>query len=167
MTTNDFFSQDVIYKECLVQARCSPCQKMGKGSVVTDDTGKILFADHNRFIEGLEYLCAGKCIRLDMPSRTDGMIGSCGHAEEVLLIKAATAGHELSELHVYVATVGPDGEPYNERPRPEFTCLRCSVQMVNAGLGSVNVVFNGAWHRQTPVEAVKSSAAYALGEKKI
>jgi deoxycytidylate deaminase len=167
LNENDPLFEDIFYRTCIREALKSPCQKMGKGAVITDETGKILFADHNRFVEGLEHLCAEKCIRFDIASRTDSMVGSCGHAEEVLLIQSAKAGYDLSSLHVYVATVGPDGMPHNERPRPEFTCLRCAVQMVNAGLGSVNIVSDGQWHRQTPVEAVKSSAAYALGEKKI
>jgi len=163
---NSLFADD-IYRECILQALQSPCQKMGKGAVIATDEGDIIHSDYNRFQEGLEDMCTPECIRMTIASRTDSMIGACGHAEEALLWEASRDGLEMSFLHVYVATTGPNGLPLFERPRPEFTCIRCAVQMVNANLGSVNVIYDGQWHRQSPQEALKSSAAYALGDKKI
>lgn len=160
-----------LYRECIFQALQSPCQKMGKGAVITDGDGRIVSSDCNRTIDELKDVCTPECIRFQIASRTESMIGSCGHAEERLLWRFVhelgySASH-LSRMHMYVAGVDSDGIPHNERQLPEFTCLRCAVQLAYAHIGSVNVVFQGAWHRQSPEEALQSSKAYALGDKTV
>lgn len=159
-------ADDPIYKECIRQARMSPCQKKGVGAVLVDSSGFILEADHNRTIEGLESLCTPTCIRFSIQSRTESMIGACGHAEERILWKAKNI-HVLWFCDLYVAGVTAEKEP-EQRKVPEFTCLRCAVAMYYAGLRSVYVAYQGtSWVRQMPEEALASAKAYALGEKKI
>lgn len=166
MGTSVPLPQDPIYQECLRQARLSPCQKKGVGAVLVDSRRTILATDYNQPITGLESLCQPNCIRFTIPSRTESMIGACGHAEERLLWNAKNI-HFLHVCELYVAAVTAAGLP-EKRQFSEFTCLRCAVAMHYAGVAAVNVAFNGErWVRQTAQDALASAKEHALGKKKI
>jgi deoxycytidylate deaminase len=157
---------DPIYQECLRQARKSPCQKLGFGAVLVDSRGVMLASECNRTIEGLESLCQPACMRLNIQSRTESMLGACGHAEERLLWSMVREGWKLHDKSLYVSGVQANGLP-NEQHRPEFTCLRCAVAINYSGIGSVHVVFADQWHRLTPQECLAAAQTYARSEKKI
>mgnify|MGYP001575076897 CR=1 FL=1 len=158
--------EDAVYRACLYEALLSPCQKKGVGAVLVGASSRdILATAHNEPIPGLEDLCTPTCIRLTIPSRTESMLGACGHAEERLLWNAKNI-HFLYASDMYVAGVTAQGLP-ERRLFPEFTCLRCAVAMHYAGLGAVDVAYNGErWIRQTTQEALASAKEYALGKKK-
>ena len=94
--------QDPIYQKCFYAALDSPCQKMQFGCVVTHQ-GEVVYEGCNRIIEPLRSLCEPKCIRLSIRSRTESMLGACGHAEELALWEMVRAGTPLSECDFYVA----------------------------------------------------------------
>ncbi len=157
---------DPIYQACIAEALKSPCQKKGVGAVLvsaehTDATRghTIIAREHNRPIEGMESLCQPTCIRLRIASRTESMLGSCGHAEERLLWDVTRRGYLafMPQLSLYVAGVTDQKVP-ERRPFPEFTCLRCAVAMHYADLGAIYVAYQGnSWVRQTPQEALASA----------
>lgn len=157
--------RDSQYRLCIEEALWSPCQKKGVGAVLISG-GEVLCAAHNRTIPGLESLCTPTCIRFSIPSRTESMLGSCGHAEERVLWEAANLGLDLRQCEIFVAATTANGLPEN-RLFPEFTCLRCAVAMHYARLKAVNVAYHDEWIRQTPAEALASARAYALGRKTV
>lgn len=159
---------DPIYQACIEEARKSPCQKKGVGAVFVAPQGIIIAREHNRFIEGLEGLCTPTCIRLQIQSRTESMIGACGHAEERLIWGVIKKGYGpfLEDFSIYVAGV-VHGVP-EKRSYPEFTCLCCAVAMHYAGIPSIHLAYLGKeWIKQTAAEALASATQYALGTKKI
>ena len=166
---NQTLMSDRFYRRCIHQALHSPCQKKGVGAILVHDEDAIIGRERNRPIKGLESLCQPSCIRFSIPSRTESMLGTCGHAEERLLWSEVSNGssqNNFAHSEIYVAGVTAQGLP-EKRPFPEFTCLRCAVAMYYAGLRAVNVAFNGErWVRQTTQEALASAKEYALGKKK-
>ncbi|MDP3963227.1 MAG: hypothetical protein Q8Q39_01885 [bacterium] len=168
---NPLFS-DTRYRACFEVAMDSPCQKMKFGCVITRE-GSILYAGSNNTIEPLRSLCDPTCIRLSIQSRTDSMIGACGHGEELALWEVARKGIRLDECELYVAGFHPTSLPWLKTDG-EHTCLRCSVQMFNARLRTIYVplqapdTFNTAvWHPLSAEEALRGAVAYALKEKTI
>lgn len=159
---------DEIYLACLRQALLSPCQKKGVGAVFVEPQGTIIAQEHNRPIEGLENLCRPTCIRLQIQSRTESMLGACGHAEERLFWNIVKKGYRpfFAAFSLYVAGITSQGLP-EKRPYPEFTCLRCAVAMHYAGIPSIYIAYQGKeWIKQTVAEALASAQKYALGTKK-
>ena len=59
-----------------------------------------------------------------------------------------------------------NGSPWLKE-RAEHTCLRCAVQMHNAGIQRVFVPVGGRWESVTTAEAIAQAKAYALGEKSV
>jgi len=157
--------KDSLYKRCIAHALVSPCQKMGFGAVLTKN-GQIVAEAHNDTIEELAYLCDPKCIRLEIKSRTESMLGACGHAEELVMKIARDNGIPLKECDLYVAGVKANGLPWIKK-QPEHTCLRCCVQMYYAGLKSINVPVKDRWESLTPQEALRTAAKYATQEKQV
>lgn len=155
---------DNAYRACLTAAYASPCKKLGFGAVVVH-AGRIVATDSNRQIDCLRDLCEPECIRLGIASRTESMIGACGHAEEWALKAAREAGVPLTECDLYVAGVALDGEPLVKKV-VEHSCLRCAVAMHYAGLRSVWVPVGNHWESLTTAEAVGTAKAFALGQKK-
>ena len=121
-----------IYQKCFFNALESPCQKMKFGVVIvhqpTSITYEFVSEGCNRTIEPLKSLCEPTCIRFNIPSRTDSMIGACSHAEESALWNAVKMRIPLKECSLYVAGVYPNGLPHFRKTN-EFTCLRCAVQL--------------------------------------
>lgn len=166
---NPLFDDDdingALYRTCYKAAMGSPCGKMRFGSVLMRQ-GEVVSVASNATIEPLKSLCEGACIRLSIASRTESMIGSCGHAEEFVIWDAVKQGIRPSECDLYVAGVRMNGAPWLKE-RAEHTCLRCAVQMHNAGIQRIFVPVGGRWESVTTAEALQQAKAYATGEKSV
>jgi deoxycytidylate deaminase len=162
---NNTIFDDAIYRKCFNAAADSECQKMKFGTVILHGS-EVVYEGTNAVIEPLRSLCEPKCIRLEIASRTEQMLGACCHAEELGLWAVAKQGILLSECKLYVAGFYPNNSPYLKKA-PEHTCLRCSVQMYNSGVGIIYVPVNDHWAGISGEEAVKTATAYALGNKRV
>ncbi len=156
---------DPYYRRCLELATASPCQKMGFGALVVLD-GLVVASSANKHIPELSSLCDPTCIRLQITSRTESMIGACGHAEEWALQEARDSDINLRDCDLYVAGVKANGEPYI-KDEADHTCLRCAVQMNYAGIKSVRVPVIDRWVGISTAYALKTASSYALGIKKV
>jgi len=162
---NPLFSDD-IFKTCFETALDSECQKM-KFSCLVFYKNNLILRTYNKTIEPLKELCQPECIRLKITSRTESMIGACGHAEEWALWEAVDKKIPLNDCSFYIAGFnGKDNTPWIKSAE-EHTCLRCSVQMYMAKVGKIYVPVNDDWGSLTPENAIKTSIAYAMKEKKI
>ena len=94
------------------------------------------------------------------------MIGACAHAEESVLWNLVSRQISLKECDIYVAGINPNGLAI-DRKTPEFSCLRCAVQMHHAGIKAVHFPFAGKWLSATPEEAVKTALTYAQGQRTV
>lgn len=158
--------QNRLYQMCFGAAQTSECQKMKFGCLVVYK-GKVVAKTSNKTIEALKHLCQPECIRFKIQSRTESMIGACGHAEEWALWETVKLGIPLKDCSFYIAGFdGKSNQPWIKKAN-EHTCLRCAVQMHMAGVGKIYVPFVDRWGPITSEEAVKASIAYALKEKKI
>lgn len=155
---------DKIYEACFYAALDSPCKKLRFGCVAVR-TGEIVADSCNKTIEPLKSLCEPSCIRMGIQSRTESRIGACGHAEEFVIYGLVKKGVSLSECDFFVAGVYPNGLPIPE-DNTDYSCLRCGVQMYNAGVRSVAGPMNGRWIDLPMERAVESAVAYALKQKK-
>ena len=106
------------------------------------------------------------CIRFNIQSRTESMIGACGHAEELVLAKAAREKLPLGACEIYVAGLYSNGLPYI-KTEPVFTCLRCAVQIYNFGVKKIYVPVVDKWVALSAEQALETARAYATGEKKV
>lgn len=149
---------------CLQEARKSPCQKRGFGAAMML-YGSLIGVDHNRPIPGLERICDPECVRLKIPSGTDSMIGSCGHAEEWLIWEALKERIDIRGAEIYVAGVDSNGDPLVNTD-PSFYCIRCATAMARADLRGVWVWAQNTWHFLTVAQAIESSLRFALGKEK-
>ena len=138
----------------------SPCQKMQFGSVIIYQS-TVMYEGCNRFIEPLKSLCEPECIRLKIQSRTESMIGACGHAEELGVYNILRCGIDPKRCALYVAGFSGSYLPYL-KTKADFTCLRCAVCMYNAGIGRIYVPMVNSWALLTPEQAVETAKAYAL-----
>lgn len=160
---NSLFKND-IYHKCFYNALDSPCQKMKFGCVITH-YNKAVYEGCNKTIEPLKSLCEPKCIRFSITSRTESMLGACGHAEEGLW----DVVHKFIPIHeceLYIAGLHANGLSWLKQAA-EHTCLRCAVQMYNAHLKTIYVPVVDRWVGITPEQAVETARAYAIGEKKV
>lgn len=159
-----------IYLECLSLARQTPCQKLGFGAVlIEDDIQAPRARAYNKKIGPLaEFVCTEKCIRFDIQSRTQSMIGACGHAEERCLWTATKHGlTEMSKSELYVQGVEiPSMNPLT-KTAATFTCIRCATQMDYAGVRGINVWFMDEWHFIPTDEAVRQAMMYATMELEV
>ncbi len=83
-----------LYRTCYMAAAVSPCQKMRFGAVLMHQGTPVAIAC-NGTIEPLKHLCEPTCIRLGIQSRTESMIGACGHAEEFAMASGMEKGIKL------------------------------------------------------------------------
>lgn len=131
-----------IYEACLTEARCSDCAKAKFGAVLVlghphaSGIGGLAACNHR--IPPLAHLCDPTCIRLDIPSRTDGLVGACAHAEETVLWAAKNLGVDLRDAALFVGGLDNEGNPWR-RKGMRWTCLRCAIAMWHAGLRKVIV----------------------------
>lgn len=157
---------DPIYQKCFFAALDSPCQKLRFGCVITHNS-KIVYAGQNKTLEPLKSFCDPVCVRLSIQSRTESMIGACGHAEEIGLWEAARQGIPLNECELYVAGISMQGMPLFKK-EAGHTCLRCSVQMYNAGVKFIYGPAKDGWLPGISAEeAVKTAKLFATGEQKV
>lgn len=153
-----------LYRECLLRAYASPCQKAGFGVVIVH-RGQMIASDHNRTIEALRDMCESSCMRLQIASRTESMLGACGHAEEWAMKAASESGIALSECEIFIAGLRSNGEPWI-KDKATHSCLRCAVAMYYANLRQIWVPVWNRWEALTPEQCLASAKAYALGETK-
>lgn len=156
---------DLMYQLCFWNALDSPCQKMKFGCVITHK-GAVVYQGTNKTIPELCSMCEPRCIRFSITSRTESMLGACGHAEEWGLWDLVSRNVPLNECELYIAGFHPDGLPWIKKAR-EHTCLRCAVQMHNAHLKAVHVPVIDRWQSMTTDEALETARAYATQEKKV
>lgn len=157
------------YERCIELARLSPCQKLGFGALLIDPMNDILIAEaYNEPILPLADDCIPDCCRFNIPSRTQSMLGACGHAEEACLWKVAKDPRVLryDHLEIYVAGVSSAGVPL-VKSKLTFTCIRCAVQMYRAGIRGVNVWMDDAWHFVDVYNTVQQSRDYAVGAMEV
>lgn len=157
--------KDDLYRRCLAAAFSSPCKKMGFGALIVHRE-IVQATECNRPIAGLADLCEPDCIRLRIASRTESMLGACGHAEEWATKGARDAWLAMSQCDLYTAGVSGDGQPIF-LATAEHSCIRCSVAMHMAGIRKVYVATQNGWAGLTTEECLATSKKYALGEKKI
>ncbi|OGN04909.1 MAG: hypothetical protein A2831_02530 [Candidatus Yanofskybacteria bacterium RIFCSPHIGHO2_01_FULL_44_17] len=156
--------KDSIYQKCFYAALDSPCQKMKFGCVITRN-GEIIYEGCNKTIECLRSLCEPRCIRLSIASRTESMLGACGHAEEGLW-EVVHRGIPISECELYVVGVHTNGLSWL-KGQVEHTCLRCAVLMHDARLRKIYVPVVDRWQGITTETALVTARRYATQEKKV
>lgn len=158
---NSLFSNR-LYRICLEAAQDSECQKMRFGCLVIYK-GKVVVRTANQTIEPLRYICEPECIRFAIQSRTESMLGACGHAEEWAIWETVRLGIPLEKCSFYIA--GFDAKTSTPWLKKEIshTCLRCAVQMYMAKVGKIYVPVINRWESLNPEEAVKTAIEYALG----
>lgn len=155
---------DPIYQKCFYNALDSKCQKMKFGCVITHGD-KVVYQGCNRTIEPLKSLCDPTCIRFSITSRTESMLGACGHAEEGMW-EVIHRGIPIHECELYVAGLHANNLPWLKK-QAEHTCLRCSVQMHNAKIKQVYVPVIDRWQGITTEQALQTALVYATKEKKV
>lgn len=160
---NPLFTDD-IYRRCFRAAGFSLCQKMKFGCVITRH-GQIVYEGCNNKISTLKSLCEPRCVRLSIISRTEPMMGACGHAEEGMwdLVHRAVPLHECD---LYVAGFYPSGEPWLKR-EPGHSCLRCATQMHYAKIRTIYVPVREGWAGISTVEALQTALSYALQQRRL
>lgn len=157
-----------IYRMCLQTAMESECQKMRFGCLIFYNKEKKIITAANNIIEPLRNFCEPECIRFKIQSRTESMLGACGHAEEWALWATVKLEIPPKECSLYIAGFdAKTSKPWIKKEAADHTCLRCAVQMYMADIGKIWVPFIDHWESLTPKEAVEKSAAYALKDKKI
>lgn len=156
--------QDPIYRAGFNAAMDSPCQKMKFGSVAVYK-GEIIATAYNDHNPVTKDLCEPRCIRFDIPSRTESMIGGCDHAEELLMDKVreiGAIGAPLTETGIYIVGLTTKNIPL-VRMEAEHSCIRCSNQMYRAKVSSIVLpVKDKGWVNISPQAALESAKLYAL-----
>ncbi len=92
------------------------------------------------------------------------MIGACGHAEEFAIQEMVQKGIHPWDCSLYVAGFRSNGRVYLKK-EPEFTCIRCAMQLFMHNVGLVWVPLFNDWASLTPKECLESAKKYALQEK--
>lgn len=156
--------RNYIYKTCLADAMLSNCQK-GKFGCAVKYRGQLVVESHNQVMECMKDWAEPQCIRLNIQSRTESMIGCCSHAEEVALVQARDLTLNLNECDFYVAGFHSSGLtviPSEKR----FSCIRCATQFYLHKVGRIFVPVKDRWEPMTADEAVQTAKKFAIGEKK-
>lgn len=162
---NNPLFNDLIYKQCFGGALESRCQKMWFGCVVTHQS-EIIYRGHNKIIKPLESMCKPTCIRFSITSRTESMLGACGHAEEWGLKCVREKNIPLKECDLYIAGFSTKGKPWIKQER-SHTCLRCATQMYLAQVGAIYVPVVDKWEKLSTEEALETARLYATKEKTV
>ena len=136
-----------------------------KRHCIANKCGRLVYEGYNKTIESLKILCGPTCIRFSITSRTESMLGACGHAEEGLW-NVVHNGIQIHECDLYIAGFHTNGLPWLKK-QAEHTCLRCAVQMYNARLKIIYVPVIDVWVGITPKQALEKARVYATKEKKV
>lgn len=157
-----------IYQVCFDNALDSPCQKMKFGCVIikNEPRAEMVYEGCNKTIEPLRSLCELTCIRFNIQSRTESMIGACGHAEELGIWNIVKRRINPKKCALYVAGLFSNCLPYIKK-EPDFTCLRCAVQLYYAEIGKIYVPVNDKWVGFSAEKAIETARAYAMKEKMV
>ena len=155
---------DPIYQKCFYAALDSPCQKMKFGCVIVRN-GEVVYEGFNETIEVLKSLCEPKCIRFSITSRTESMLGACGHAEEGLW-EVIHRGIPIHECDLYIAGIYPNDLAWL-RKQAEHTCLRCAVLMHNAKIRTIYIPVGDHWEGITTEKALQTALSYSTQEKRV
>ena len=161
-----------IRDQCLTEANSAGCTKLKFGAVIgiphAANDFETLATASNGPLTPIAYLCRQKCIRLEILSRTESMIGACAHAEERAIWKAAKlapfASFELYECSVFVQGIDLEGHLLEY---PDFSCIRCATAMYMAGIKNINYWWKNELLIHTPAEAMKTAMAYATGRVRV
>lgn len=164
LTPNPIFS-DPIYRDCFETAQMSECKKMRFGCVALHH-GKTIAEAANTPIKALRHVCEPECIRSRIQSRTESMLGACGHAEEWTIQEVIQKGISLRATTFYIAGFNLDNTPWIKE-KAEHTCLRCATQMHMAGIREIYVPTKSGWGKINPDTYILDALSYALGEKKV
>jgi len=150
---------DKIYEICLDLAKSSPCQKRGFGCVLTNGID-IISQSNNHDIDTISNLCKPRCIRFDMSSGSDSMIGDCGHAEEHTIWECIKKTGSAVGTELWVLGVSKPQKEVLENTK--FYCVRCSTLMRYAKVSGVHIHYNNEWHWVTTSEAYATSLEYSI-----
>ena len=98
------------------------------------------------------------------------MVGSCCHAEELLMLDIAKsrpcAPEDIRNIEIFVLGIDPAGKLL-PKTASEFTCIRCATMMCLWGIKSV-VIWRtdyGCWVPISPADALRQAAQYSRGLK--
>ncbi len=161
-STNPLF-EDEVYLMAMQAAFQSPCQKMGFG-VPIEHKGKIIAVTHNMPMHVMNHVCDPKCIRFEIPSRTESMLGACNHAEEWALDEIRKRGVNPAECKIYVAGIRKDGTPWIKN-EPTFSCIRCANQLYRARIGGLFMPVVDRWVEVSYETLMEQALPYATGKK--
>jgi deoxycytidylate deaminase len=158
--------QDKLYRQCISNAVLSPCPKAGFGALIVYD-GIIASESYNHnTIPEIASQCNLTCIRLNIQSRTESMLGSCSHAEEVAIDDARKKGIPLDKSDIYIAGIKADGLPWIKEDA-NHSCIRCAQQMYRAGIKNIYIPVKDKWEKISTSDAVKTAQAFALKDRKV
>jgi hypothetical protein len=158
--TQKEFLMDGKYKRCLELAEMSPCAKRGFGCILLKE-GQRPIETYNWKIQCAQEICQPECIRLQMHSGSDPLIGSCGHAEELAIWGSVEQCGSAKDAELYIAGVMKPGNEPLIVTAPMFYCMRCATAMYYAEVRGVNVWIEGRWVFMTAQEAYDSSWSIA------
>lgn len=167
---------DRKFQRCweLAFSQDAKCGKMRFACVVYQG-GFPVVHDVNRMMTdafGKERFCSldgSRCVRVEVPARTDYAVGDCAHAPIWCLKKMFELGIRPSELRTfdfYEAGFYPDGSPWF-RIRPTYTCLGCQNLFTVFGVSKIKVPQPHGWIELPTRESFYSSADYALGKEEM
>lgn len=157
--------EDTIYSLCLETALMSDCQKSKFGCVVVHNR-KLAVGCCNKVLECMKDWAEPQCIRLNIQSRTQSMIGCCSHAEEVALVLVRDLKLNPNECDFYVTGFRSSGLTAT-LPEKRFSCIRCATNFYLHKVGRIFVPVKDHWESLTPDEAIQSAKKYALGERRV
>ncbi len=162
--SNNVIFRNPLFYDCLFTALDSPCQKRKYGCIILHK-GELVAEACNSTIEPLKVLCQPTCIRFNIQSRTESMIGACGHAEEQAMEQVIRKGIPLCQCELYVAGLDTKTAKAFVKSERDFTCIRCATQIWLHGVGAVYVPVSHRWEKMSAEETVRTAKAYALREK--
>lgn len=165
---------DEKFQRCweLAFSEDAKCPKMRFACLVYD-RDRLIAQDVNRLMTtqfGRGRFCSldgSRCVRLEMSSRMDPVIGDCGHAPIWCLWRVLDLGYfpkDLPLLDFYEAGFYPDGSPW-WRKEPTYTCIYCQNVFATLGLDKIWIPLDGQWIKVYTSDSFYDSAPYVRGEK--
>lgn len=149
-------------KELLVStAKFSNCHKRRFGALAIKNN-TVLGLSANNKLPHHKHLCKQGCIRTTIPSRTDSMIGACGHAEEQIIWMLA---NRIVDYDLYVLQIDQnDNIIYKDGL--DFSCVRCATAMYYGKVRGVWLLLDYGFGFIPTAKAIQTAYYYALGKKK-